>query len=201
MSPPLQQYSIFHSRFLRWLIPAVALSALVGVWLYEPTFPVLPSAHMADLTELPRPNSMTFSFAQAEARKEEIFQNQPTGPVCDWQQSPLGMSFSIHVHSDDSLEIDHFKEGFHPSEIRRSLNWLLGPAPIKYQEQVHRASLAQLEDIIANCKLHNEPTTVVITSDLSLADSKQFRRALEILFKPSIRLYYVPTTAPKQPHP
>jgi hypothetical protein len=53
--------------------------------------------------ESPRPNSGTFSFAQAEARKSEIFSNSPSPRLHDWKNPYMG--FCIHIAKDDSITV------------------------------------------------------------------------------------------------
>src|SRR5437588_9656452 len=55
------------------------------------------------IVELPRPNSGTFSFKQAEARKSEILSNTPTPKLENWKNPYMG--FCVHVGKDDSLTV------------------------------------------------------------------------------------------------
>src|SRR5580765_4059560 len=62
------------------------------------------------VVELPRPNSGTFSFAQAEARKSEILSNAPTTKLENWKNPYMG--FCVHVGKDDSLTVyGHWMKG------------------------------------------------------------------------------------------
>ena len=176
---------------IRWIVALGVASCVLGWWLRDPTYPVLPAAHMADLIQLARPNSEHFSVAQATARKMEILKNHPSGPVSDWHKPMYGTTFSIHVHLDDSVDVDHFNEQLPASGMRESLNWLLGRAPSVYQQRIPNASLEQLEAISKLAGYRNEPATVIVTSDRPLSESKKFPTMLDFLFNPWIQLHYV----------
>jgi hypothetical protein len=71
------------------------------------------------IVELPRPNSGTFTFAEAEARKLEILSNVPTSKLENWKNPYMG--FCIHIGKDDSLIVyGHFMKEFTGVKITRS---------------------------------------------------------------------------------
>lgn len=189
--PDIPKKRSLNSSTIRWIAALGVTAGVLGWWLHDATYPVLPAAHMADLIQLPRPNSGHFSVAQAKARKMEILQNHPSGPVSDWQEPTYGTTFTIHVHLDDTVDVDHFNDQLPASRMRESLNWLLGRAPSVYQQRIPHASLAQLEAISKMAGYHNEPATVIVTSDRPLSESKKFQTMLDFLFCPGIQLHYV----------
>lgn len=57
----------------------------------------------ATVVELPRPNSGTFTFAQAEARKLDIYSLAQSRMKTDWKNPYMG--FSVHITRDDEVVV------------------------------------------------------------------------------------------------
>ena len=124
------------------------------------------------IVELPRPNSGTFSFEQAEARKSEILSNTPTSKLENWKNPYVG--FCIHIAKDDSVTL---------------YGHLLKALP-EYREPRTRQSVADIRKAAEDLPLAGNPAGILITSDLPLKDSKTINEVLKVLFVPSIQLFY-----------
>jgi hypothetical protein len=124
------------------------------------------------VVELPRPNSGTFSFAQAEARKSEILSNAPTSTLENWKNPYMG--FCIHIGKDDSLTVyGHWLKGF-PEYSKPRMN----------------QSVIEFKKLADELPLAGNPAGVLITSDQPLKDSKVIHEILKVLFVPSVQLFY-----------
>jgi hypothetical protein len=123
------------------------------------------------IVRLPRPNSETFSFLQAEARKSEILTNVPTPKLEDWKNPHWG--FCIHVEKDDSLTV----YGHSMKEFPR-------------YKSLTRQTAADIKRLATELPLGGKPGGVLITSDVPLKDSKAIQTVLMVLFVPSIQLFY-----------
>jgi hypothetical protein len=123
--------------------------------------------------ELPLPNSGTFSFAQAEARKPEILSNAPSQKLESWKNPYMG--FCIHIAKDDSVTVYN--------------HWL--KALPDYSKPRPNQSAAEIEKLTVELPLLGNPAGVLITSDAPLRDSKTIHKILEVLFVPSVQVFYV----------
>jgi hypothetical protein len=124
------------------------------------------------IVELPRPNSGTFSFAKAEARKSEIFSNAPSPKLENWKNPYMG--FCVHIAKDDSLAVYN--------------HWL--KALPEYSRPRANQTVAEIEMLIDELPLEGNPAGVLITSDAPLKDSKTIHKLLGVLFVPSVQLFY-----------
>ena len=130
------------------------------------------------IVELPRPNSGTFSFAQAEARKSEILSNAPSPRLDDWKNPYMG--FCIHIAQNDSITVyNHWLKGI-PDYSR--------PRPDQ--------TVAELKKLIDELPLEGNPAGVLITSDAPLKDSKTIHEILRVLFVPSVQVFYARSSEP-----
>ncbi len=134
----------------------------------------LKSAKMSMLVELPRPNSSEFTFKEPEKRKAEIFTNWPTRPLVDWKKPKFGKGFCIHITADDRLQISNY-------------DWLDLETTI-----LENVSVERLKNAVNSITWLNEPASIVVTSEQELSKSKIFPSIMKLLFKPSVRLFYVP---------
>ena len=128
--------------------------------------------------ELPRPNSGTFSFAQAEARKSEMFSNTPSPRLEDWKNPYMG--FCIHIAKDDSVTV---------------YNHWLKTVP-EYSKPRADQTVAEIKKLIDELPLEGNPAGVLVTSDAPLKDSKTFHKMLEVFFVPSVQLFYARSSEP-----
>jgi hypothetical protein len=126
------------------------------------------------VVELPRPNSGTFTFAQAEAKKHLILSNTSSKRLSDWKNPYMG--FAIHVTAEDTFTVYSafytplFPDGIDPKQT----------FPVKGIQELER-SIIQF----------GNPHGVLITSDRPLRESKAFLSLLTALFVPGIQLFYV----------
>jgi hypothetical protein len=123
------------------------------------------------IVELPRPNSGTFTFAEAEARKLEILSNAPTQKLENWKSPTMG--FCIHIGKDDSLTVyNHFMKD------------------ILKEAADGRQTVAGVKTLSTLLPLGGNPAGILITSDLPLKESKVIHEVLKVLFVPSVQLFY-----------
>ncbi len=124
------------------------------------------------ITELTRPNSGTFSFEQAEARKSEILSNKATKELSDWKNPYMG--FSIHIHKDEGVTVySHLLGAFKP-----------------YNEPLTKRTVDQIKKMADELPLLGNPAGILITSDRPLKESKIVHQILDALFIPSVQLFY-----------
>jgi uncharacterized protein YpmS len=120
------------------------------------------------VVELPRPNSGTFTFAQAEARKSEIYSLVQSGMKSDWKNPYMG--FCVHITRDDEVVV---YGTFFP--FTRS----------------GKMSIQELEKVVTDHPLEGNPLGVLITSERDPYSSAVLPRVAELLFRPSIQVFYV----------
>src|SRR5690349_15594586 len=117
------------------------------------------------VVELPRPNSGTFSEAEAEARKFEILSNAPSLRLENWKYRNMG--FCIHIATNDSITVYG-----HPGKELPKLFPEYDKAPVN-------PSPAEIEKMIDEVRLPGVPRFVLITSDKSLNNSKTIHELLK----------------------
>lgn len=176
------------------VILGFAATILFAAFLSRPGSPV--SATMGELIELPRPNSPSFTFEQADARKGEIYRMKLTGRLTDWERPEYGTGFCVHITKDDSIIVEHFRmPAIEESEIyhraRDGIEALTGNRYIENPTHVYRdVSLTQLEELVF-WSMDNEPAFVVLTSELEPGQSRVLPEVLDRLYR-GTRLHYVP---------
>ncbi|KQC12320.1 MAG: hypothetical protein APR63_02960 [Desulfuromonas sp. SDB] len=130
-------------------------------------------ANTQTIVELPRPNSGTYSFKQAEIHKHEIYEMASTDMMEGWENPYLG--FCVHITESDHITV--YKSFLREGEMTmEELNELLN------------------EYLIF---LEGNPLGVLITCSGNPEDSISLNRVLELLFKPYVQIFYVKSL--KQP--
>jgi hypothetical protein len=125
------------------------------------------------IVELPRPNSGTFSFKQAERRKSDILSNVPTEKLSDWKNPYMG--FCVHVERDDSVTVyNHLFKEFN-----------------EYSKPRTGQTDQDIKKLVDELPLLGNPAGILITSERPLKDSKAIHKLLKVLFVPSVQLFYV----------
>ena len=144
------------------------------------------------IVELPRPNSGTFTFEQAEARRGEILSNRPTPMLHSWKNPYSG--FSIHVHRDDSVT------------VYGSSGLMLVALDDKAKR--HRQTADDIKKLADQIPLYGNPGGILISSEVSLKKSKVIHKILKAIHVPSIQIFYVrkkeqvdPRPGPRSPTP
>lgn len=128
---------------------------------------------VSKIVELPRPNSGTFSFQQAEARKLELLLNESTKPLTEWKNPYMG--FAIHIRHDDSMTVyGHWL---------RKLD--------AYNQPQKKRTIDQIKALADELPSYGNPAGILITSEKTLKDSKAALEILDALFVPSVQLFYV----------
>lgn len=127
-----------------------------------------PDAAALSIVELPRPNSGTFTFEQANARRPEIYSLARSGMKPDWTNKYPG--FAVHVTADDKIVVYCCGCGFGGGEM----------------------SVSQLSDFLDGYRqrLRGNALGVLITSEIAPADSRALAQVVALLFQPSVQLYY-----------
>lgn len=125
---------------------------------------------------LPRPNSGTYTYEQAETTKDRILSNAPSKPMKDWKNPTAGLS--IHVTAADTFTV----YASHP-----------GPPLTSEADLKEGATPEEIKEILsrAGAILFGNPESILITSDRPLSESKTFPALLKVIFVPSIQLYYL----------
>ena len=131
------------------------------------------------IVELPRPNSGSHSFQQAEGRKSEILSNAPTRKLENWKNPYMG--FCIHIGTDDKLTVYG--------------HWL---KRLPEYGELRGQSVADIKRLTDALPLEGNPAGVLITSELPLKDSKVIHELLKILFVPSVQLFYARSSEPNR---
>jgi hypothetical protein len=120
------------------------------------------------VVELPRPNSGPFTDAQAEARKSEIYCLAQSGMKTEWKNPYMG--FSVHITREDTVVV---------------YSGLLSDRGT--------VSIPQLQVVLTNYHRmqYGNPLGVLITSERDPRSSATLPRVIELLFKPSVQIFYV----------
>jgi hypothetical protein len=120
------------------------------------------------VVELPRPNSGTFTFEQAEARKSEIYSLAQSGMKTDWKNPYMG--FCVHITRDDEVVV----YGADSLTTRSGM-----------------MSVQELEGVVSGHPLLGNPLCVLVTSERDPGLSATLPGVLEVLFKPMVQVFYV----------
>jgi hypothetical protein len=171
---------------LRYCLLLIVLQSVLAFSLEaeEPVFRIV---------ELPQPNSGTFSFQQAEARKSEILSNAPTSKLENWKNPYMG--FCVHIEKDDSITVYNYFLDLvtetAPPLLRIQTNQ--GEITLKqaWPFRIHKnQSLADIKKFAELPLDGGNPGGVLITSDIQLKDSKTIHEVLKALFHPGIQIFY-----------
>ena len=119
------------------------------------------------VVELPRPNSGTFTFTQAEARKSEIYSLAQSPMKTDWKNPYLG--FSVHIAREDAVVV---YRGTFPF-IRSG-----------------KMSVPELEGVLTNHPAYGNPLGVLVTCERDPRSSSTLSRVVDLLFKPYVQIFY-----------
>lgn len=125
--------------------------------------------------ELPRPNSGTYTFEQAAARKNEILSNTPSKPLEAYDRPYKG--FSVHVEADDTFTI--YAPDMYGADFPR-----------------RKQTIEQIMALEAATPLFGNPHGVLITSERPLKESKTIHALLNHLHVPSIQIFYLTQKTP-----
>jgi hypothetical protein len=151
-----------------YLLCSFLAAFVVGCASSLPFGPGRPEAY--SVVELPRPNSCEFSFAEAEARKSEIFALAQTPMLPGHRQ---GNAFNVHITRKDEIVIyDNFpwREGrMTVGEVRKML---------------------ETEDF-SHDPFGGEPWHILVTSERDPKRSRTLPLLTEVLFHPYIQIHYL----------
>lgn len=158
---------------------------------------------MADLIQLPRPNSSNYTTEQAEKRKGDIYGLKPSKRLRDWTKPEFGTGFCVHITKSDEVQVDHFSMEFESEKealIRDGLEKLTGNRYIENPSRRHtNVTLAEFDELASLATIFNQPAFVIVTSERPVRESKVFPKILDRLFEPAIMLHYVPGTKKIEP--
>ena len=137
---------------------------------------------MLKVVGLPRPNSMTFSFEEAEKRKNEIYDMALTVKHFDWINPTTGGA--VHINNKDSVEVYHFTFGIYG---RNDTATFYSPST------KHTSVSVKAEEVwnyVMGIGLGNA-TSILITSEYDLKKSASIKTIMDTLFKPGVQIYYL----------
>lgn len=137
-----------------------------------------------EVVELPRPNSGTYSYEQAGARKHEVLQAAQTEMMTDWSNPLRSFGFSIHIEQDGQLTI------YNGSPFASS-PWEVDEGA----EFVYRTEVIGIDELPALLDRYHgiqwgNPLGVLVTTSVKPNESDVFDQVVELLYQPSIQLYY-----------
>lgn len=139
--------------------------------------------------QLPRPNSGTFSFEEAENRKDEIYNMQLSVKHFDWKNPTTGGA--LHINKNDEIEVYQFTMGM--MHLGKGVDEkgdsvaFVDQAPKDTSFVISKNEISQH---VGGIGLGN-PASVLITSEYNLRKSKSIKLILEEIFKPSTQIYYL----------
>ena len=139
--------------------------------------------------QLPRPNSGTFSFEEAEKRKNEIYDMQLTTKYFDWKNPTSGGA--LHINRNDEIEVYQFTMGM--MYLGKGVD-AKGDSVV-YVDQAPKDTSFVIQKV--DIKHHvggigfGNPASVLITSEYDLKKSKSIELILEEVFEPATQIYYL----------
>lgn len=135
------------------------------------------------IVALPRPNSGTFTYEEAEARKHEIYDMRLTEPFREWKNPTTGGA--LHITADDSIAVYQYTMA------------MVHQSPDSFSAVIPQCGMqwiiiepAEIRDYVSGIS-HGNPASVLITSELDPRKSASFQHVLDTLFVPSTQIYYV----------
>lgn len=139
--------------------------------------------------QLPRLNSGTFSFEEAEKKKYEIYDMQLSVKYFDWNNPATGGA--LHINQNDEIEVYQFTMGLmylgkgidekgdsvvFLDKAPRDTSFVIKKGNIKYH--------------VGGIGLGN-PASVLITSEYDLKESKSLELILDEVFESATQIYYL----------
>ncbi|MDF9826838.1 hypothetical protein M2447_000923 [Ereboglobus sp. PH5-10] len=127
------------------------------------------------IIELPCPNSGTYSFSEAEAKKSDILSLTLSPPLKSWRREAF-FGFGIHIDRADQIFV--YSPSLPPEIFAFPLD-----RPI---------SVTELKELINRYKsfLDSRPASLLITSEIDPKRSAVFMKVVDWAFQPSIQIYY-----------
>lgn len=132
--------------------------------------PIVVDTSIMTVTALPRPNSMRYSYAEAENKKSDIYKLCPTFKYLEWENPTTGGA--VHINQQGELIVYNATfpnfdstDTFVPDSI-------------------------DLGNYVGGIGFGN-PASVLITSEINPENSRAMDKILEDLFEPGTQLYYL----------
>tara|TARA_Y100001954_G_scaffold231927_1_gene282304 strand:+ start:596 stop:1162 length:567 start_codon:yes stop_codon:yes gene_type:complete len=141
------------------------------------------------VVQLPRPSSRTFTFEEAEKRKNEIFDLQLSTKYFDWKNPTSGGA--LHINQSDEIEVYQFTMGM--MYLGKGVDAKGDSLVYVDQAPKDTSFVIQKEDIkhhVGGVGFGN-PASVLITSEYDLKKSKSIELILEEVFEPATQIYYL----------
>ncbi|NOQ73510.1 MAG: hypothetical protein GQ574_16005 [Crocinitomix sp.] len=126
-----------------------------------------------EVIKLPRPNSGTYSYAEAEKKRIDIYNLRPTDKYIDWINPTTGGS--VHINERDELEV--YKTTFPLFQDTTPIN-IFVPDSINLRKHVGGIGLGN-------------PASVLITSEINPIGSTGMDKIFKDLYHPGTQLYYL----------
>lgn len=138
---------------------------------------------------LPCPNSSTYAggpwtYEEAESRKDEIYDIAITPKHFTWKNPTSGGA--IHINPNDQVEVYQFTFGMFQG-VSSDTAAFYSAAP---KDTFVVVPVDEIWHNVQGVGFGNE-TSVLITSEIPLKESKVFSEVMKELFRPGIQLYYL----------
>lgn len=136
---------------------------------------------------LPCPNSSTtagsWGYEEAEKKKDEIYNLEPTIKYRDWINPTTGGA--IHITNKDEIEVYQFALGIFQRKNDTAANYITAPKDtsviVKSNEIWH--------NIVGIGE--SKETSVLITSEINLHKSEAIKKIMSELWRPGVQIYYL----------
>jgi hypothetical protein len=147
------------------------------------TSPKTPDLCSMKLQMLPRPNSGKFTFEEAEKRKKEIYNLHPTLKFFDWENPTTGGA--VHINKKDEIEVYQFSFGIYDYSDSSGVHY----------KSVHKGTsfvVQNSKDLLYHVggSGFGNASSVLITSEIPLTESKAIKKIMAELWNPGIQIYY-----------
>lgn len=141
-----------------------------------------------NIAGLPCPNSSThaggpWTYEEAEARKDDIYDMALTSKYFSWKNPTSGGA--IHINKNDEIEVYQFTFGIFRGTDSQMVDFV---PESKDTFVVMTAQEARRN--VQGMGFGNE-SSVLITSEIDVKESKSFPEILEELFHPGNQIYYL----------
>jgi len=142
-----------------------------------------------EVVALPRPNSGTYSYEEAELRKSEIYDMQLSVKHFGWENPTTGGA--LHINKQDEIEVYQFTMGLmflHDTvNANGEISLVVDTAPKDTSFVVPKEDIKYHVGGIGE----GNPASVLITSVYDLRKSKSLEVILDEVFLPGTQIYYL----------
>ncbi len=183
--------AIFRDMINRCAVLVICAFSTINVFSQVETVVQLPSpsdTNLFTLTELPRPNSGTYSFEEADKHKNEIYDMSLTAKYTNWKNPTSGGA--IHINKNDEIEVYQFTFGIwigYDTLSTGEVASMIKPAPKDTTAIVQAKDLNQYVGGVG----FGNPASVLITTEYDPKKSQALRAILNEVYEPATQIYYL----------